>query len=84
LVTYTGWDFKSKKYTGLQWGHESKFSISYPYLINFFDFADNRQEGKQHQERGATQEQQDITMRMTSSCLVPIAQPHMCTLGVTA
>ncbi len=62
-------------------------NISYHYLIKFHDFADNSQEGMQHQMRGATQEQQDMTIRITlvsSSCLVPIAQPYMCTWDVIA
>jgi hypothetical protein len=52
-------------------------NISYPYLIKFHEFAHNSQEGMQHEMRGATPEQQGMTVRMTlvsSSCLVPIAQ----------
>jgi hypothetical protein len=39
--------------------------ISYPYLIEFHDFADNIQEGMKHQMGGAAQAQQDITFQIT-------------------
>jgi hypothetical protein len=37
-------------------------SISYPYLLKFHDFADNRQQGMKHEMKGATQAQQGMTM----------------------
>jgi hypothetical protein len=40
-------------------------SISYPYLIEFHDFADNIQEGMKHQMGGATQGQQGMTFSIT-------------------
>ncbi len=40
-------------------------SISYPYLIEFHDFADNIQEGMKHQVGGATQAQQGMTFQIT-------------------
>jgi hypothetical protein len=40
-------------------------SISYPYLIEFHDFADNIQEGMKHQMGGATQGQQGMTFCLT-------------------
>jgi hypothetical protein len=40
-------------------------NISYPYLIKFDDFADNSQEGRKHQMRGATQGQQGMTLQIT-------------------
>jgi hypothetical protein len=38
------------------------FSISYPYLIKFHDFADSSLEGMKHQMIGATQAQQGMTL----------------------
>jgi hypothetical protein len=40
-------------------------SISYPYLIEFHDFADNIQEGMKQQMGGATQGQQGMTFCIT-------------------
>jgi hypothetical protein len=57
-------------------------SISYPYFIKFHDFAEKSKDGIRHQMRGATQAQHSMTVRITlvsSSSLVPIAQPYMCT-----
>jgi len=41
------------------------FSISYPYLIFFFDFGYNGQEGMKHQMGDATQAQQGMTFQIT-------------------
>jgi hypothetical protein len=40
-------------------------SISYPYLIQIHDFADNIQKGMKHQMGGATQGQQGMTFCIT-------------------
>jgi hypothetical protein len=42
-----------------------RLGISYPYLIEFHDFADNIQEGMKHQIGGATQAQQGMTFQIT-------------------
>ncbi len=48
------------------------FSISYPYLIEFHDFADNSQEGMKHQMRGATQAQLGMTLHITLLYVIPV------------
>jgi hypothetical protein len=51
------------------------FSISYPYLIKFHDFAENSQEEMKHQMRGATQAQQGMTLRITLLNIGEVASP---------